>query len=293
MVTRSLMYRLYPQPAQEDVLREGHHWPDYRLEHDGASRHGRLILPDVGRVKIRLHRPLEGRVLALCIGLQAGEWHACFICRVAPAPIPAPEEAVGVDFGVTLLATDSAGRGYCGPRAFRQAEKGLRRAHRIAARRQPGSRRRQRAEERVRRAELRIIRSRRTAAHRIARGLVDRYGLIAIERGPDRAAPAAGLVRKEAARATWGVLRRLLAQKARERGRRLVAVDPSQTSQLCPACGACRRKALSERQHVCECGLNIDRDQAAALVILQRALNEGSWLQGWAGVGRLANSLML
>ncbi|MHB8195896.1 MAG: zinc ribbon domain-containing protein, partial [Vulcanimicrobiaceae bacterium] len=46
-------------------------------------------------------------------------------------------------------------------------------------------------------------------------------------------------------------------------------VKPSQT---CSACGRQRKKALSERQHVCVCGLVLSRDQNAARVNLLWAL---------------------
>ena len=35
------------------------------------------------------------------------------------------------------------------------------------------------------------------------------------------------------------------------------------------------KKSLAERRHVCECGLDLDRDHNAALNILQKALAGG------------------
>ena len=46
-------------------------------------------------------------------------------------------------------------------------------------------------------------------------------------------------------------------------------VKPSQT---CSGCGRQAKKALSERQHTCSCGLTLSRDQNAARVLLNWAL---------------------
>ncbi|KDR56406.1 transposase [Arthrospira platensis str. Paraca] len=51
-------------------------------------------------------------------------------------------------------------------------------------------------------------------------------------------------------------------------GKVTVAVNPAYTSQECSNCGAVVKKALSTRTHVCQCGLNLDRDGSAALNIL-------------------------
>jgi putative transposase len=51
----------------------------------------------------------------------------------------------------------------------------------------------------------------------------------------------------------------------------VVKVDPRGTSQTCPSCGEIQKKVLSDRTHRCPCGLVLDRDHAAALVILDRA----------------------
>jgi putative transposase len=62
----------------------------------------------------------------------------------------------------------------------------------------------------------------------------------------------------------------MLTYKAESAGRELVAVDPRLTSQTCPECGQVTRKKLSQRIHRCDCGCILDRDRAAALVILAR-----------------------
>jgi putative transposase len=61
--------------------------------------------------------------------------------------------------------------------------------------------------------------------------------------------------------------------KAAEAGRRVILVDPKDTTKMCSSCGKIVPKTLSERTHTCtHCGRVLDRDENAALNILQRGL---------------------
>ena len=54
----------------------------------------------------------------------------------------------------------------------------------------------------------------------------------------------------------------------------IIAVTPQYTSQKCSDCDTIVKKSLSIRTHICpNCGLVMDRDQNAALNILQKALS--------------------
>lgn len=63
----------------------------------------------------------------------------------------------------------------------------------------------------------------------------------------------------------------MLRYKAARAGGIITEVDPRYTSQTCPDCGTIKKKELSERVHRCPCGCVLDRDVAAAKVILHRA----------------------
>jgi len=84
---------------------------------------------------------------------------------------------------------------------------------------------------------------------------------------PNGAAAKAGL-NKSILDAGWSTFTRIVSAKAAWAGRTIIFVDPSSTSQTCPNCGAISKKTLDERWHSCECGCELDRDSAAAQVIL-------------------------
>jgi transposase len=64
-------------------------------------------------------------------------------------------------------------------------------------------------------------------------------------------------------------------------GKVCVLVPPAYSTQECHACDHREPKTLSQRWHSCSCGCEMDRDQNAALVLLQRGLKQ--WEQGSRG----------
>jgi len=80
----------------------------------------------------------------------------------------------------------------------------------------------------------------------------------------------------------------MLRYKAECAGKRLIEVDPYDTSQECSGCGMRVPKGLNDRHHEClHCGLAVDRDLNAARNILNRA-GVGPGLRNVAGSGRRA-----
>ena len=67
-----------------------------------------------------------------------------------------------------------------------------------------------------------------------------------------------------------GNFRALLTYKAERAGRKVIEVNPANTSKMCSCCGNLKELTLADRTYHCEvCGLHMDRDQNAALNILR------------------------
>lgn len=86
--------------------------------------------------------------------------------------------------------------------------------------------------------------------------------------------PVANLMRsrlaKSIADAGWSRFCGILVCKAAYAGKRVLAVSPVNTSQLCSGCDQIVPKGLSVRWHRCpHCGTILDRDHNAALNILR------------------------
>lgn len=232
---------------------------------------GKVKIPGVGHVRMKQHRPLEGVPKTFTVKRSAGRWYAVYICEVPAQPLPPSEKAVGIDLGLSHFVATSEGEIFAPPRAYRQAEARLGRTQRALSRKKRGSNRYRKLRMRLARQHQKVANQRKDFHHKLARKLVNRYGTIVHEE-----LNTSGLARTRLAKgvldAGWGQFLRILSAKASRAGRRVVAVRPHGTSQTCPECGRVRKKELSERIHRCACGCVLDRDVAAARVILALGL---------------------
>jgi putative transposase len=231
----------------------------------------RLELSNIGRVKIKLHRPMIGTLKQVSINLAGdGHWYALFCCDDVPTnPLPPTGETVGVDVGIKVFAALSTGEMIPNPRFFESAQRDLAIAQRKASRRKRGSSRRRKAVALLRSKHDRIRRKRLQFHHDVARSIVARYDAIHIE-GLNIKGLARGRLAKQVLDAAWGGFVTILSGKAECAGRKVVRVDPRGTSQMCSGCGELVPKTLSVRTHSCpHCGLVVDRDINAAINIKQ------------------------
>jgi putative transposase len=249
-----------------------------------------LHLSKIGSVKIKLHRAVQGKIKTLTIKREVDQWYASFSCEVDdPLPLSRSIEDVGIDLGVSHLATLSNGEMIEHPRHYRKAKKTLEKRQQALSRKKRGSRRRQRAKNMIGRAHRKIRNQRRDSLHKASRALVNRYQVLVFEdikignltRKPKakqdeqgtylpNGAAAKGGLNTSILDAGWGMFVEMCAVKAVEAGRTLLKVSPRFTSQICSGCGTVKKKDLSERWHSCDCGTELDRDVNAAVNILAR-----------------------
>ncbi len=241
---------------------------------DGCKvKDNRLYLQNVGLLKVKWHRQIEGKIKTVTIRRKVDKWFVSFSCEVEPTPLAPCSEAVGIDLGVKHLVITSDGEFYKHPKFLRDAERKLKRKQRAVSRKKKGSNRRRKAVRDLARLYQHIANQRKDYAHKVSRKLVNRYGLIAFENLNVQGMVKNHRLAKSIVDAAWNQLVQFTMYKAEEAGRRVVLVDPKNTSQLCSNCGEIVPKKLSERVHRCEhCRYVQDRDVNAAQNILKRAL---------------------
>lgn len=271
----------YPRFKPEDRFRSVEfpsHGDGCRLKENGGS--ARLYLQNIGHVKVKLHRPVEGAIKTVSVKRACGKWYVVFSCDLGGSPAP-PERAtelskaepkVGIDLGLKAFLATSDGESVEPPRHYRKSQKKLRRAQRSVSRKKKGSNRRRKARGKVARLHEKTANQRRDFHHKEARKLVDSHGFIAHE-----SLNVKGIARTRLAKSThdagWAQFLNILGGKAEYAGCQVIAVNPRNTSQACSSCGALPevKKTLSDRMHVCPCGYVADRDINAALNILEFA----------------------
>jgi putative transposase len=265
---------------------KGEGWYDsFTYPQSGWSLHNeRLTLSKIGTLKLKLHRPVCGKVKTVTIrrdGRDGKHWYACFSVEYEFDP-PAHSahsahaahqgEAVGIDVGLEHFANLSNGEQVDNPRYARGTQKRLAKAQRQLAKAQRGHPKRGEYKKRVAVVHRKVRNQRSDFLHKLSARLVQNYAVIAVEKLNIKGL-AAGMLAKSVNDASWSTFIKMLRYKAESAGSQLVEVDPRLTSQTCPQCGAIRKKDLSERWHKCaNCGIECHRDIAAALVILARGL---------------------
>ncbi|HEX6543741.1 MAG TPA: RNA-guided endonuclease TnpB family protein [Ktedonobacterales bacterium] len=232
----------------------------------------RVRIANVGRVKVELHRPLEGTPKTATISRSStGKWYVCFSCECAELlPLPATGQHVGIDVGLKTFATLSTGQEIANPRFLRTEERALAKAQRRLAKAEKGTPERAERRKVVARVHERTTWRRGDFAHQHSRRIVNQFDVITIEDLSVNRMMHNHCLAKSIADAAWTQFATYLSHKAAWAGRSYVAVNPAYTSQDCSGCGHRQKLSLADRTYTCPCcGLVLDRDLNAAHNILR------------------------
>jgi putative transposase len=242
-----------------------------------AWNRGILSLPKLGPLKLAEALPDVAKPDMMTLRQDAaGRYFVSFSAAVELAILPVTGKVIGVDLGLTHLATLSSGEKIAAPRKYRTTLSKLRQQQRCLARRQKASKRRQRQKHRIAKIHARIADQRQYALHQLTTKLVRDFDVIAIE-DLNVKAMARGMHARSIHDAAFSEFRRQLTYKAQWYGRTVIACDrffPS--SKLCSRCGhRLDELRLDVRQWTCpKCGTNHDRDVNAAQNLLTDGIRQ-------------------
>ena len=267
--------------------------PKATIKFDGKN----LITTRLGIIPVIVHRPIpEGfelrtaSIVKKAVRPRVGErrkgtrtkkadgYYVCLTAKdeVVPEPLPLDKikSAVGIDVGLKEFLTTSEGETVPIQQTYRKAQNHLARQQRRLKNKKKGSKNYQKQQNKIALIHQKIQRQRKDFQYKVANWLTRCYDLIAVEDLNIK-----GLARTRLAKsvldASWGQFITIIEAVAVKCGVRVVKVNPHGTSQDCSGCGTKVPKTLSVRTHECpKCGLVMDRDENAAINILNRALEE-------------------
>lgn len=244
---------------------------------DGAklTEAGKAYFQNVGEVKLKLHRSVEGDIKTATFQRHAGNWYVIFVCDIGEVTAEtSPNPAVGIDLGLKSFLVTSEGEAIDAPKLYRKAQAKLRRCQRLVSRKKRGGKNRRKAAKSLARVHAHVANQRKDFHHKSALSLVRRYGVIVHEDLNIKGMVTALNLAKSMQDAGWSQFLAILSHKAECAGVEVVAVDSRQTTQTCSRCGCLPlvRIGLSVRLYTCcHCGLTLDRDHNAAINIKSRA----------------------
>jgi putative transposase len=250
----------------------------------------RIRIPNLGWVRMRESLRFTGRIVSATVSRSAGRWYASITVDTQDLSLPPAENqgVVGIDLGVSALATLSTGEVFTGPKALRSLLERLRRLSRALSRKVQGSRNRLKAKLKLARLHARIGNLRRDGLHQMTTSLTRRFHTIGVEDLNVKGMLGNRRLARAIADMGFYELRRQLDYKAARRGGQVVAADrwyPS--SKLCSCCGyKLESLALGTRQWTCPgCATVHERDVNAAINLKNMAVSSTVTACGGEGAG--------
>ncbi|MCL4822596.1 MAG: transposase [Anaerolineales bacterium] len=259
----------YPSFKRKDA-RQSANYTERGFSFDPGTR--TLKLAKIGAIKVKWSRKVIPYPSSIrLISTASGKYFVSLVVETLPAPLPQTGQSVGIDFGVSRLATLSTGEKIANPKHGAEWQRRLAMYQRRMARCQKGSKRRAQAKRRVARVHEKIANSRTDTLHKFSTDLVRRFDVIYIEDLNLRGMVKNHSLARALSDASIGQAARMLEEKAERYGKRVERIDrwyPS--SKTCSCCGHIQeRMPLDVRNWACpSCGATHDRDVNAAANIL-------------------------
>ncbi|OZI34440.1 cytosine methyltransferase [Bordetella genomosp. 10] len=247
----------------------------------------RIFLPKLGWMRLRLSRPVLGKLCNATVSQSGGKWFVSIQTeREVDQPVPQATSAIGIDMGITRFATFSDGT-YLAPLAsFKRHETRLRRYQRAMSRKARFSNNWKKAKACVQRIHSRIGNARRDYLHKATTTISKNHAMVCIEdlqvrnmsrsaarsmEKPGKNVRAKSGLNKSILDQGWFEFRRQLEYKLAWNGGMLIAVPPQNTSRTCPCCGhvsAENRKTQAQFRCV-QCGHEANADEVGAINVLR------------------------
>ena len=240
----------------------------------------RIRIPNLGLVRMRETLRFSGKILSATISRTADQWFASITVDTDQNHRPPAENqgVVGVDLGVSALATLSTGEKVTGAKPHKALLSRLQRLSRSLSRKVKGSADRHKAKVKLAKLHARIANIRQDSLHQLTTDLTRSFHTIGIED-----LNVSGMVKNRHLSRTISDMgffefRRQLEYKADMRGSVVVVADRFfASSKTCSASG-CGHKVdklpLSVRQWTCPvCGAVHDRDVNAAKNLQEYAVS--------------------
>lgn len=248
---------------------------------------GKVKLPKVGWVKVKVHRQPKGVIKSATISKTAtGKYFISILCEEEIVPLPKTDSNLGIDLGLENFAILSTGDKIENPRFLVSLSKKLAKEQKVLSRRGLLAKKKgvklsessnyQKQKLKVARLHEKIANQRKDFLHKLSTNLIKNHDVICIEDLASKNLMKNHHLAKAIGDVSWYEFVRQLRYKADWYGKKIVTISrwfPS--SQLCSSCGVnSGKKGLSIREWTCEsCGVHHDRDINASLNILKEGLS--------------------
>ena len=258
---------------------------------------GVIVSSKIGLLKVRGIDRLQGKAPRMAkITRKATGYYLQLTIETDDTIYKESDKCVGLDMGAVAIFTDDLGRQSEAKRYAKIQKKRLNRLQRQASRQKDGSNNQRKTYAKLARVHEKIARQRKGRNAQLAHKITSEYQTVILEDLKLKNMTAAakpkekedgngykqnGKKRKSGLNKVLldngiGQLRTFIENKANERGRKVIRVNPKYTSQTCPNCGNIdKANRVSQSKFKCvSCGYEAHADQNAAANILIRGLQD-------------------
>ena len=247
-----------------------------------------IKLPKVGKVKAVIHRIPDDdwNIKSATVSQESdGKYYVSVLFEFDKAHntyIADKTNAIGLDYASDGLYVDSNGNVGTNHKYYRESHDKLAKAQRKLSRMQGSKKHEDKSNNyikqlrKVNKIHRHIANQRLDNLHKISTEIANQYDVVCVESINMRSMSNKGFGNGKATLDNgYGMFLSMLEYKLSDRNKYLVKVDkwfPS--SQICHCCGALHpeMKELANRKMICDCGLTINRDENAAINILNEGL---------------------
>ena len=245
-----------------------------------------IALPKLGWIRYRNSREVIGEVKNVTVIQSCGKWYVSIQTEYeVPEQVHKAASMVGLDAGVTKLATLSDGTVYQPVNSFKANQRKLAMLQRQLSRKVKFSASWQKQKKKIQRLHSHIANIRRDYLHKVTSEISKNHAMIVIEdlkvcnisksakgtaERPGRNIRAKSGLNRSILDQGWYEMRRQLEYKQLWRGGQVLAIPPAYTSQRCACCGhTAKENRQTQSKFVCQvCGYTENADINGARNIL-------------------------
>ena len=239
-----------------------------------------IKVPKLGTVKFRNYNNLDwSKIHIYNITIKktpTNKYFASLCCELPEPEYVEPKfEACGFDLGLKDFAIFDSGEVIENPKYYRKTENKIKKTQRVLSKCKKFSKNYKKVQIKLAKLHEKIKNQRKDFQHKISRQIVNENKIIVSEDLNVKGMLKNHKLAKSIQDASFGSFCNMISYKANEQHRQYVKIGtfyPS--SKLCHCCGFKHKGLkLEERFWTCpECGTNLDRDENAAINILQEGL---------------------